>query len=447
MKRILGISIIILCFHITVAAADTLKVCSFDVDATPPVGTFLVYDKMTNSWDQSLRAKGIILTGAGKPIVLCAIDWIGIANEGYDEFREAIAEAAGTTPDRVAMHALHQHDAPVCDFGAELWLKKEGMNLQGFEGTFAREVINRLRVAVAGAFKNAQPVTHIGLGKAEVYKVASNRRILGEDKKVIASRTSATKDSSIRARPEGLIDPIVSLISFWNNNKPLAVLSYYATHPQSYYRTGVANPDIPGVARFFRQLAVPDALHLHFNGAGGNITVGKYNDGAHENRLLMAERLADGMMRAWRRTKKEKITAADVKWASLPVALPIKPNLSNLSALLHKETSVFVANNASKQVFMERAKQGKKIDISCLQIGSARMVHLPGECFIEYQLAAKAMRPDLFVTVAAYGDYAPGYIGTAEAYNEGGYETGQASAVTAEAEKVLLNAMKQLLRK
>ena len=447
MKHILSIGLIILCLNTTVKAADTLKVCSFDVDATPPVGTALVYDKMTNSWDQSLRAKGIILTGAGKPIVLCAIDWIGIANEGYDEFRKAMAEAAGTTPDRVALHALHQHDAPVCDFGAEQWLKKEGMNPQGFEGTFAREVISRLKVAMVGALKNAQPVTHIGLGKAEVYKVASNRRILGDDKKVIASRTSATKDSSVRARPEGLIDPIVSLISFWNNNKPLAVLSYYATHPQSYYRTGVANPDIPGVARFFRQLSVPDALHLHFNGAGGNITVGKYNDGAKENRLLLAERLADGMLRAWQQTKKEKITAADVKWESLPVALPIKPSLDNLGELLHKETSVFIANNASKQVFMERTKQGKKIDVSCLKIGNARMVHLPGECFIEYQLAAKAMRPDLFVTVAAYGDYAPGYIGTAEAYNEGGYETGQASAVTAEAEKVLLKTMNQLLRK
>jgi glycosyltransferase involved in cell wall biosynthesis/gas vesicle protein len=55
---------------------------------------------------------------------------------------------------------------------------------------------------------------------------------------------------------------MVSLISFWNNDKPIAVLSYYASHPQSYYRTGVANPDFPGIARFLRQLAVPDALHI-----------------------------------------------------------------------------------------------------------------------------------------------------------------------------------------
>lgn len=450
MKRTTVICIIIL-FCARAGAAiplqDTLKICSFDVDATPPPGSWLVYDKMLNSWDQSLRAKGVVLTGAGAPIVLCVVDWIGIANEGYDEFCKALAEAAGTTPDRVAVHALHQHDAPVCDFGAEAWLKKEGMDPLGFEGTFAREVIRRLRAAVTGSLKQAKPVTHIGLGQAEVYNVASNRRIIGEEGKVIASRTSATRDSAVRARPEGLIDPMVSLISFWNNDKPLAVMSYYATHPQSYYRTGVANPDIPGVARFFRQLAVPDALHLHFNGAGGNITVGKYNDGSHENRLILAERLADGMQRAWRQTKKEKITAADVKWSVVPVALPPKPALNNLGELLHRETSVFVANNASKVVWLERAKQGRKIGVSCLGIGHARMVHLPGECFIEYQLAAKAARPDLFVAVAAYGDYAPGYIGTAASYAEGGYETGQASAVTADAEKVLLKAIRKLLRK
>ena len=69
---------------------------------------------------------------------------------------------------------------------------------------------------------------------------------------------------ALRAEPEGTIDPMVSLVSFWNGEEPVAVLSYYATHPQSYYRTGIANPDFPGIARFMRQLAVPGALHVHF---------------------------------------------------------------------------------------------------------------------------------------------------------------------------------------
>ncbi len=81
-------------------------------------------------------------------------------------------------------------------------------------------------------------------------------------------------------------------------------------------------PIIPGVARFLRQLAVPDALHIHFNGAGGNLTAGKYNDGSKENRMILAERLADGMKRAWEATVREPVTADAVAWNFIPVSLP-----------------------------------------------------------------------------------------------------------------------------
>lgn len=96
-----------------------LRVATFDVDATPPVGSLMAYDPVTNRWDLGLRARGIVLVGAGEPIVLCAVDWIGLANEGHDAFRQGLAAAAATSPQRVAVHALHQHDAPDCDCSAE----------------------------------------------------------------------------------------------------------------------------------------------------------------------------------------------------------------------------------------------------------------------------------------------------------------------------------------
>ena len=56
------------------------------------------------------------------------------------------------------------------------------------------------------------------------------------------------------------------------------------------------------------------------------------------------------------------------------------------------------------------------------------------------------MRPDLHVAMAAYGDYGPAYIGTAEAYEQGGYETSpRASYVAPSVEKVLTDAMRKLL--
>jgi hypothetical protein len=69
---------------------------------------------------------------------------------------------------------------------------------------------------------------------------------------------------------------------------------------------------------------------------------------------------------------------------------------------------------------------------------------MPGELSVEYQLAAKKMRPDLFVAMAAYGDGGPGYIPTAKMFEEGGYEP-SASRITPQAEGVLMAAMKKLL--
>lgn len=439
----------IICFA-TAAKCEGLRLATFDVDATPPVGSHLTYDIETNKWDLGLRARGVVLLGAGQPIVLCAVDWIGIANGAHDAFCEGLAKAAGTIPERVAVHTLHQHDAPLADFSAERILRAEGLDPGVFDGTFQREVLTNLETAIRQALPNALPITHVGHGQAKVEKVASNRRIPGPDGKIKAVRYTSTKDPALRAEPEGVIDPIVSLVSFWNGDQPIAVLSYYATHPQSYYRTGIANPDFPGVARFFRQLAVPEALHVHFDGAGGNIGAGKYNDGSMENRGILAQRLADGMRRAWESTVREPITAGDVKWTVERVSLPPAKYLSveDLESKLKSRDETFLTREgATRLAWVRRCRDGHKLDVAALQLGNVHILHLPGELFVEYQLAAKAMRPDLFVAMAAYGDYGTWYIGTARAYDEGGYETQPTSSnVAPEVEKVLMGAIQKLLK-
>jgi hypothetical protein len=435
---------------VTCSIAADLRVATFDIDATPPIGSHMAYDPVTNKWDLGLRARGIVLLGAGEPIVLCAVDWIGIANEGHDAFRAALANAATTTATRVAVHAIHQHDAPDCDFSAEKILKDAGMDARQFESGYQRQILSNLAAAVRLSLGSAQLVTELGLGKASVERVASNRRIFGPDGKVRAVRYTACRDEELRAAPEGTIDPEVSLVSFWNGAKPIAVLSYYATHPQSYYRTGIPNPDFPGLARFERQLAVPGALHVHFNGAGGNIGAGKYNDGAPTNRAILGERLADGMRRAWENTRRESIQSSAIGWTVEPVALPPSKHLSLEAletAVKERAPTLATRGEASRLAWLRRCLAGHKIDLTCLKLGPARILHMPGELFVEYQLAAKARQPDLFVAMAAYGDYSPWYIGTTASYEEGGYETEpRSSNVAPEVEAVLTTAINKLLR-
>lgn len=425
-----------------------IRIGIFDVDASPPIGSPLAYD-VTKEVESPLSCRGIVILGKDKPIVLCAVDWIGIGNESHRVFREKLAAAAVTTPDRVAVHTLHQHDAPWCDFTIDELMTSQGIRGAPFDSGFARDVMDRTAKAVKKALSESQPITHIGIGRGIVEQVASNRRILGPDGRVKFGRMTATKDPAIRAFPEGVIDPELKAIGFWNANQPIAVLTFFATHPQSYYRTGKANPDFPGMARNQRQqkTGVP---HIHFNGAGGNIGAGKYNDGNPTNRPILADRVAVGMATAFECMERRPIAANDIDWRTLTVALPVASHLNEEKLLGHvKDSSKPIAKrvlDAGGLAFLRRSQAGDKTDLACLNLGPVRMLSMPGELFVEYQLAAQAMRPDLFVTTAAYADYGPSYIGTSIAYQQGGYETQPSSSfVSPEVEGILLAGLRKLL--
>ncbi len=450
---ILAVFALLSTFIGSIAVADEpLRITSFRVDATPPLGSPLCNGNVKPAMEivSPLTARGVVLLGAGDPIVLCAFDWVGIGNGSYDQFRQAIAEAVGTTPERVALHALHQHDAPGSDFATEKLLAMHGLSRQFSNADFDAEVMERVSAAAKQSLAKAQLVTHVALGSGKVERVASNRRILGPDGRVAIQRqSSGGRNPAARDAPEGTIDPLVRLVSFWNDDKPIAVLTYYATHPQSYYGRGGVNWDFVGMAREMREKSLSGLPHIHFDGAGGNVAAGKYNDGSKEKRPLLSRRLADGMELAWQSQKKWPIDAKDVRWLVKPVSLPVRDTLAEEALLAKlqddKQPTRERLRAARDLTFVRRMKSGHRIPLSCLKLGNARVLHMPGELFVEYQLAAQRMSPDDFVAMAAYGDYGPGYIGTKIAYGQGGYETGRVSRVAPKVESVLMDAMEQLL--
>jgi hypothetical protein len=443
---------VLLCPAAVLAADAVIQIAVFEADITPPLGAPLCDALVVPAKEivDSLKARGVVLLTAEKPIVLCACDWVGIGNSGYDQFREALAAAAGTTRERVAVHCLHQHDAPGCDFAADEILVPYGLGNKIFDVAFARLAIRRVGEAVTASLKGARPVTHVGYGKGKVEQVASNRRVPGPDGNVKYVRYSATKDPVIRAEPEGTIDPYVHLVSFWNGDQPLASLTYYATHPQSYYGQGGVSCDFPGLARGIRDREQPEVFHVHFDGAGGNVTAGKYNDGSPENRPLLAARLASGMKTAWEATRKYPVNRDQVAWKVRAVALPAAERLDAKEleqTIADEKAELRVRLQAARGLaWLRRCTAGEKIDIGYLQLGPIAVLHMPGELFVEYQLAAQQMRPGLPVVMAAYGDYGPGYIGLADSYSKGGYETGPVSRVAPVVENVLMSAMRELLK-
>lgn len=430
--------------------AQVIKVGVFEIDASPPIGSPVAYAPARKIVDP-LSARGIVILSDEKPVVLCAVDWLGIANEGLEIWRKRLAKAAKTTIDRVAVHALHQHDGARCDFTSEKILRKYGLGGTRYDLDFLRNTIKQAAVAVKQAKRNAQVVTHVGSGQAKVEKVASNRRILGDDGKVSIIRWSKTSDPKAIAAPEGLIDPWLKAISFWNEDQAIAVLTYYATHPQSYYGQGDVSCEFVGIARNYREKAsgIP---HVHFNGAGGNITAGKYNDGSVERRPVLTNRMETAMEAAWKQTVKTAIAPQDLDWKATEVLLPPGKHLNEKDLLAQLEDpeveddwKMYVAKHLA---WLRRTAAGKTITVSALRLRKVHLLHLPGELFIEYQLAAQKMHPDNVICTAAYGEYGMGYIGTAEAYGQGGYETSErASRVGPGAEEILMEAIRNVLNR
>ncbi|NND31085.1 MAG: hypothetical protein HKN76_00750, partial [Saprospiraceae bacterium] len=307
------------------SSGQQIKVAPFSVNISPPIGAPVAYAPARKILDP-LTASGIILQTPGDTFVLCAVDYIGIGNEGLDAWRLALADAAGTSFDKVNVHALHQHDGMRCDLTVERIMDEYGLGGTRFDVPYILRSIKKVSRAVKKSARRTIPVSHVGFGEAEVHKVASNRRILGDDGKVAIIRWSRVTDSAAIAAPEGVIDPWLKTVSFWQGNKPLAVLTYYATHPQSYYGHGDVTSEFIGIARRAREkkLNIP---HIHFTGAAGNVAAGKYNDGSEEMRPILANRMEDGMLRAWEATERFAISAREIQYRHTKVALPVARHL------------------------------------------------------------------------------------------------------------------------
>src|SRR6266542_1292576 len=87
------------------------------------------------------------------------------------------------------------------------------------------------------------------------------------------------------------------------------------------------------MARALREKALPGVFHLHFNGAGGNVAAGKYNDGSPAMRPILAQRLADGMAAAWKATVKSPLKAGAVDWRAMHLSLPVSQTIRDTQKL------------------------------------------------------------------------------------------------------------------
>lgn len=426
-------------------AAPSFQIATFQADVTPTIGGPL-FTGLARSITDPLEARGIVLYGAGKPFVIAAIDWCEIRNNSYDLWRNQIAAAAGTTRERVLVSCVHQHDAPYTDVEAQQLLDEVRAPDKLCDPGFERTVVKRVAAAVRSAPKQA--VTHIGAAEARVEQVASNRRYVLPGGKISFGRTSATRDPKIREMPEGLIDPMLKTISFWNGDKPVAALHCYSTHPMSYYGQGNVSADFVGIARRRMQSDVPDVFQVYLSGASGDTMAGRYNDGDPANRPVLASRMHGAMARAWKASRPMPLSQIGFRNANLNF-LPRRTkgfSVPEMRAVLEdaKAPRRNRLDAALGLSWYRRLERKQAIDVPAIHFGPASIVLVPAEAFVQYQLWAQENRPNAQVMTVGFGECAPGYIPTNSAVSEG-YDDHYSWVDFAQCERAFRTALRQAL--
>lgn len=437
-------------------------VATFTVEVTVPLGHACMGGGVDNAKTvkDPLWAKGFILyrqhadgqrDSTCPPVVLIALDWCQLNNEAYDRCRQALAQAVGTSPQRIFLATVHQHDAPIFDLVAQKLLDAYGLKGWICDPTFYERAITRLAETARASLGHSVPVTHIGWGQARVERLASNRRVVLPDGKIAWIRNSASGD--IYNAPEGEIDPFLKMFSLWNGDKPIVVWSCFAVHPMSYYGRGEVSADFPGLARQRWETEHPGITHVYFTGCAGDVTAGKYNKGEPSNRPVLAERLYRAMEEAWRQQQRQPLNAVGFRCAEL--FLPPRdtdqfrvPEMQRILLQPHPENRSGKWRRISAALGLSwrlRLAEGRPLHVPALEIndGAAYFLILPAETFVAYQLAIQQMRPRSFVMTAGFGDGAPGYIPTDACWKEGYHDS--YCWVAPYCEKMLLRAAEQAL--
>ena len=372
------------------------------------------------------------------------LDWCELCNGAHDSFRNKIAAAAGTDPTHVAVQCVHQHTAPLVDMDAQKLLAEVGaLGLQLAPKSF-KAIEERLATAVKQSLARLEPFDQIGTGQAKVDRVASNRRPVDATGKIVF-RGSFCKSPAIRALPEGAIDPYLKTITLAQGRKPLVRLHYYATHPQSFYGDNRASSDVPGDAR--EELERKERVfQIYFNGCGGDVAMGKYNDGSRKDHGELAERLLAGMEASIAVTK--LAPAGPIRWRTHPLLLPPRTDKGfTLSESLARMKCRHLCGRAGVLRVPERSLHPAKPTADRAELaGNRQRAHRASAGRADGLLPAVRARPQAG-SICGRGRiwrWVPGYLCTEKAYREGSYEP-SASRVKPESEALVKKAIAALL--
>jgi hypothetical protein len=393
----------------TFKVESNLRAAVAKTDITPPAGTPISgHVRNYNGFRGPLHAVILLLDDGRTKAAIVTTDLISSGGGVTEAFRSAVADAAGIPGPNVMVTAAHNHSGPG-------WRANPDWN---------RKVVRDVGVAVAAAAKDMRPVS-IGYGEDRIDFNINRRKLIGGR-------------SVTRLNPEGPCDKRVKVLRFDDGRSldPLAVLMHCVCHACVHtwgdkytppYTDGYpkASADFPGEAKAIVEKVYGGRTKaLFLQGCAGDI---------RPNLPGFPYRCGD---------------EADIRWIgrSLGCAVVRAEDHSVVREELAKRPTAYPIRCATRVVEVPAAAAGKTVrcELQALKVGPFLFLTLPGEPFVEYGYRLeKAIADRAIPIIVGYANGSIGYICTAQAHKEGGYEPNNSQSGPG-AEEVLIAESLQL---
>jgi hypothetical protein len=291
-------------------------------------------------------------------------------------------------------------------------------------------------------------------------EVSFIRRYRMKDGSVMTNPGTMNPESD---HPLGKSDNTVRLVRFTREGKKDIAMLGFQTHPDTIGGTQFT-ADWPGFARRKVEKELPDVHCILLNGCQGDTNhhkpgrpqiSKKLQDERYEFTRRMGGIIAEAALAVWDKTVPltEGAISTAFQITVIPTNLDGIDRIEECKALyekiLEKDEEVMKLPMSEKGAIRRIAKMEnyllfQKVPVSMVAFGQLAILGYGGEPFTEYADVLRQAHPELFILTACNCNGSQGYLPSAAAFDEGGYEACTTS-FTPETPALLQGLAKKLL--
>ncbi|GEP98465.1 hypothetical protein [Chitinophaga cymbidii] len=359
-------------------------------DITPPLEVGLLTSSVKGSYEPfesvrlPLKARVLVLGTLKDLVAIVSLDLLALndtATGGWQHFKEGLSGVI--PPERIIITCTHTHNGP------------ESVALSGLYKTpvykkWLADVQHKVKEAILKAAVAARPChASFAVGVLEGYTLL--RRIPTPEGVIMSDAVQPIAPELMNRQP---VDRRVHSVAFRDQHgDTIATLVHAVCHPVHEMLLPHISAEFPGEMCLALEASGEHGMPIFLNGAAGEINPPTVSCGpAYAQRHGRA--LAELVQQQERSSCEEAFSHAHSE-----MQFPVRP-----------EAGMTQADALAR--------------FSAIRIGSLAMVFIPGEPFTATAFAIERGSPFAHTIVAAYAENTIGYIPTAAAFAEGGYETG-----------------------